>query len=254
MRRNKAFGGRVFSIVIAGYAGYVFAGWNGSVPHHGALSAAQSVALRFPQDSAEILAATAAAAAPLGNAHVALLSPQPMVPQAAAMPAAAAPVSVLPAAQSAASIQAPQSIASVQSLVQLASVQAIEPPPSAAPVLAARPIQNKPAAVAAHHVKERPGFVLNDAQIASIKERLHLTPGQEEMWPAVEAALRNIAYTHMRDGRKHGATMQLASADPEVQDLKSAAIPLIMSFNSEQKDEVRNLAHVMGLDQLASQF
>jgi len=27
-----------------------------------------------------------------------------------------------------------------------------------------------------------------------------------------------------------------------------------MSFNSEQKDEVRNLAHVMGLDQLASEF
>jgi len=27
-----------------------------------------------------------------------------------------------------------------------------------------------------------------------------------------------------------------------------------MSFNSEQKDEVRNLAHVMGLDQLATQF
>jgi hypothetical protein len=39
-----------------------------------------------------------------------------------------------------------------------------------------------------------------------------------------------------------------------VQGLKSAAVPLIMSFNSEQKEEVRNLAHVMGLDQLASQF
>jgi hypothetical protein len=39
-----------------------------------------------------------------------------------------------------------------------------------------------------------------------------------------------------------------------VQGLKSAAIPLLMSFNSEQKDEVRNIAHVMGLDQLASQF
>jgi hypothetical protein len=49
----------------------------------------------------------------------------------------------------------------------------------------------------------------------------------------------------------------VASADADgvdVRDLKSAAIPLIMSFNSEQKDEVRNLAHVMGLDQLATQF
>jgi len=27
-----------------------------------------------------------------------------------------------------------------------------------------------------------------------------------------------------------------------------------MSFSSEQKEEVRSIAHVMGLDQLASQF
>jgi hypothetical protein len=80
------------------------------------------------------------------------------------------------------------------------------------------------------------------------------------MWPAVEAALRNLAYTSTRDARRRGApasAAQLASADPnsaEVQDLKSAAIPLIMSFNNEQKDEVRSLAHVMGLDKLASEF
>ncbi len=101
--------------------------------------------------------------------------------------------------------------------------------------------------------------MLNDAQIASIKTRLHLTPDQEQMWPAVEAALRNIAYTRSREARRLGtlANTQLASADAngvDVRDLKSAAIPLIMSFNSEQKDEVRNLAHVMGLDQLATQF
>ncbi len=79
------------------------------------------------------------------------------------------------------------------------------------------------------------------------------------MWPAVEAALRNLAYTRAREARRKSepANAQLASADPnsaEVQGLKSAAIPLLMSFNSEQKDEVRNIAHVMGLDQLASQF
>ena len=63
----------------------------------------------------------------------------------------------------------------------------------------------------------------------------------------------------IRGRAKHAGTApqantQFASADPnsaEVQGLKSAAIPLLMSFNSEQKDEVRNLAHVMGLDQLA---
>ncbi len=101
--------------------------------------------------------------------------------------------------------------------------------------------------------------MLNDAQIASIKERLHLTPDQERMWPAVEAALRNIAYTHAQEARGArrvpGTAAQTAAVDPNaVQGLKSAAVPLIMSFNAEQKDEVRNLVHVMGLDQLASQF
>ena len=102
--------------------------------------------------------------------------------------------------------------------------------------------------------------MLNDAQIASIKRRLHLTADQESMWPAVEAALRNVAYARARDAHRPGApanAAQLASADPdsvEVQGLKSAAVPLIMSFSEEQKHEVRNLAHVMGLDKLASEL
>ena len=46
-----------------------------------------------------------------------------------------------------------------------------------------------------------------------------------------------------------------ADIDPQsVEGLKSAAVPLIMSFDEEQKQQVRDLAHVMGLDQLASQF
>jgi hypothetical protein len=49
--------------------------------------------------------------------------------------------------------------------------------------------------------------------------------------------------------------VEAAAVDPEaVEGLKSAAVPLIMSFSSEQKDEVRSLVHVMGLDQLAAQF
>ena len=102
------------------------------------------------------------------------------------------------------------------------------------------------------------GRVLNDAQSASIKGRLQLTPEQERMWPAVEAALRNIAYARTGAAHRHGATAtQVASLDPgsaEVLGLKAAAIPLLMSFNDEQKSEVRSLAHVMGLDNLASDF
>jgi hypothetical protein len=114
-----------------------------------------------------------------------------------------------------------------------------------------------PVAAAAHH-PNRPGFLLNDAQIGSIKERLHLTPDQERMWPAVEAALRNVAYAKVRTAHRHDAPgSEVASLDAEsaeVQGLKSAAIPLLMSFNDEQKNEVRSLAHVMGLDKLASEF
>ena len=77
------------------------------------------------------------------------------------------------------------------------------------------------------------------------------------MWPAVEAALRNMAYKRTQQAAARGPARnaQAAAVDPEaVEGLKSAAVPLIMSFSSEQKEEVRSLAHVMGLDQLASQF
>ena len=245
MRRRQAFKrGRVLSIVIAGFAGYVIGGWNGSVPRSPALSAAQSVALRFPQDLAEaspvtVAFATSANAAVTGNTRLALFSPQPLV--------AAAPQAL---AQQASTAQLP----TPQAPLQMASAEQALPQPAPA---AKRP-NIKPAVAAVHNRDDRAaGLMLNDAQIASIKTRLHLTPDQEQMWPAVEAALRNIAYTRSREAQRHGApaNTQVASADGvDVRDLKSAAIPLIMSFNSEQKDEVRNLAHVMGLDQLATQF
>jgi hypothetical protein len=66
-----------------------------------------------------------------------------------------------------------------------------------------------------------------------------------------------MAYTRSQQAAAHGAARntQAAAVDPEaVEGLKSAAVPLIMSFNSEQKEEVRSLVHVMGLDQLATQF
>jgi len=252
MRRKQAFKrGRVLAVVVAGFAGYVIGGWNGSVPRSSELSAAQAIGLRFPQDLDEaspltVAFATSANAATRGNTQLALFSPLPMV-QLASAPQATAPQA--PAQRAAAS---PPS--GPQAPVRMASAEPTAP--QSAPA-AKRLNEIKPAAV--HNRNDRAGFILNDAQIASIKTRLHLTPDQEQMWPAVEAALRNIAYTRSREARRHGApaNTQLAAANADgvdVRDLKSAAIPLIMSFNAEQKDEVRNIAHVMGLDQLASQF
>lgn len=260
MRRKKAlWGGRALTVLVAVFVGYVVAGWNPSASHNNQLSAAQMVALRFPENLDDVSSAPtvmATSGSPLAEAQAALLSPTPMLPQTADAPSPQI-VSAVPQANVA---ETPVT----QSQVQVASVEQSAPAPSAArapsaPPVAAQPSLIKKVAAAAHRtLNERPGFVLNDAQIASIKERLHLTPDQEEMWPAVEAALRNLAYTRAREARRKGdANVQIATADPnsaEVQGLKSAAIPLLMSFNSEQKDEVRNVAHVMGLDQLASQF
>jgi hypothetical protein len=102
--------------------------------------------------------------------------------------------------------------------------------------------------------------VLNDAQIASVKQRLRLTADQERMWPAVEAALRSISYSKTAARSASEARVQgkqVASIDPnssEVQNLKSVAFPLLMSFSEPQKEEVRTLTRLMGLEQIASMF
>ena len=238
---------RALWIVVAGGIGYVIGGWH-TAALRSELSPSQTVALRFPENLDMVASggapsgttASASSAIMPGDLRLTLLSPTPMVmaaqPQARVQMAAAeaGPIPAMPE-QAAPRRPAPTTTQ------------------SAAPA--------KPPAAPAHR-QQRPGFMLNDAQIASIKERLHLTPDQERMWPGVEAALRNIAYAKARDGRGRAApagadAAELAALSPdstEVQDLKSAAIPLILSFSEEQKDEVRSLAHVMGLDRLASEF
>jgi hypothetical protein len=244
MRRDRTLKrGRAIWILVAGGIGYLLGGWHTATLRSLDLSPAQAVALRFPEDQDASAASDSAPTNPtnaagimvLGNPRLALLSPAPMVPQVVQ--------------------QAAMQTAALEETAALPSSEMASPRrPAPATVQARQPV------APAHHRAERPGFMLNDSQIASIKERLRLTPDQERMWPGVEAALRNIAYAKARDAHKHGApasAAELASLSPEsaeVQDLKSAAVPLIMSFNDEQKNEVRSLAHVMGLDQLASQF
>jgi len=248
MRREKASKrGRWFWIFVAGLVGFLIGDRHATTWQPTDLSASENIALRFPEaktgaavsdTAAEIPYETTSAATNatvVGGAQLALLSPEPMVPP----PVQPAPI---PATTPQATIALP--------------------PAKAAPVPHPR-AEAKAATFAADDASRhanRPGLLLNDAQIASIKRRLHLTPDQENMWPAVEAALRNVAYAQTRSAHRHDAppsAAQLASADPEsveVRGLKSAAIPLIMSFSDEQKNEVRGLAHVMGLDKLASEL
>jgi hypothetical protein len=95
--------------------------------------------------------------------------------------------------------------------------------------------------------------VFNDSQIASIKERLNLSPAQIRLWPQVEAALRGLVYKKPAAGDKKPART-LDPASPEVERLKTAALPLVLSFNSEQKQELRTLAHLIGLGNMVAQF
>jgi hypothetical protein len=96
--------------------------------------------------------------------------------------------------------------------------------------------------------------ILSDEQIAGVKERMKLTAYQTQYWPAIETALRKIAAKLNRSG-KAGAEVTAASIDPdsqEVQDLKTAAMPLLFTLSEDQKREVRTLARVIGLDAVAS--
>ena len=128
--------------------------------------------------------------------------------------------------------------------------------------LLAWPEQAQPgqARIQAHRLSaDRPRSLLNDAQIASIKARLKLTPEQERMWPAVEAALRNISYekgafVRTRSARDADRNVYIDFDGREVQQLKAVALPLIMRFSEDQKREVKLLAHVMGLDGIADSF
>jgi hypothetical protein len=125
-------------------------------------------------------------------------------------------------------------------------------------VAAATPPPHKPAAK-----KKGSGELFNEAQLASIKTRLKLSDYQEQYWPPVESALRAIGHAAAHGAPPRTTALgyanesRLAQIDPdgpEVQQLKSAAFPLIMSMNDDQKEQVRILAHVMGLERVASSF
>lgn len=105
----------------------------------------------------------------------------------------------------------------------------------------------------------KPAVLFNDAQLASIKARLKLTADQQHHWPPVEQALRAISWklATQQNAKRNIRGNQAAMIDPnspEVARLKSAAFPLIMSMREDQKREVRQLAHTMGLKQVASMF
>lgn len=121
-----------------------------------------------------------------------------------------------------------------------AATQAAPPPP-------------KPKAASKPHPQKNYAL-LSDVQIASIKERLKLSSSQEYYWPPVETALRAVA-RKIHAGQRanpHAAGVPIDPDAAEVQQLKSAAMPLLFQLREDQKSEVRSLARLIGLEKVAA--
>ena len=131
----------------------------------------------------------------------------------------------------------------------------IQPPQAAAPAaMPAAPLAPPKPKLAAKPQPQKSYALLSDVQIAGIKERLKLSSDQESYWPAVESALRAVA-RKIHATRKADPNATGLPIDPdaeEVQQLKSAAMPLLFQLREDQKQEVRTLARVIGLERVAS--
>jgi hypothetical protein len=122
------------------------------------------------------------------------------------------------------------------------------PKPAVAAAPAAPPAKVALASATAKPViKPRSNLVLNDSQIASIKKRLNLTPEQARYWPAVEAELRKMEYSKKpTSGGSRMASIDMSKVN--VEGLKNAGFPLVMSFSDDQRRELKSLAHLLGLE------
>ena len=129
-----------------------------------------------------------------------------------------------------------------------------QPPKIAAP--SSIPLTADKPKAAAKPTIQKSYALLSDIQIAGIKERLKLSPAQEQHWPGVESALRAVARkihaTRQANPNATGAPIDPDSA--EVAQLKSVAMPLLIQLREDQKREVRMLARIIGLEAVASQI
>ena len=127
--------------------------------------------------------------------------------------------------------------------------------PQANPADAAKPAVRQPAAaVAAKPVRAaaaKSDEILSVGQIDRIRTALALTPEQETYWPAVAAELRTIAKQQPKNAAAKGHPPKLALDQDAVQRLYRAAAPLITRLSEEQKRKARELALIMGLQEVA---
>ncbi|MGX4802048.1 hypothetical protein [Bradyrhizobium guangdongense] len=127
------------------------------------------------------------------------------------------------------------------------------PAPAEAPAAVEAPAKPK---LAAKPQPPKTYSLLSDAQIAGIRDRLKLSSSQEYYWPSVETALRNVVrkISANKLSNPHGPNVQIDPDCDEVQQLKSAAMPLLFQLRDDQKEEVRKLARIIGLEKVAQQI
>ena len=158
-----------------------------------------------------------------------------------------------------ASLEPPQTTAALNDPLRQAFAATgpadVAPPKLAAPMaMPVSPLLPQKPKAAGKPAPQKSYALLSDVQIAGIKERLKLSSDQESYWPAVESALRAVA-RKIHATRKADPNASGAPIDPdaeEVQQLKSAAMPLLFQLREDQKQEVRTLARIIGLERVAS--
>jgi hypothetical protein len=131
----------------------------------------------------------------------------------------------------------------------------VAPAAPMAPATSSPAAPPKPKAVAKPQPQPQKNYaLLSDGQIAGIKDRLKLSASQESYWPPVETALRAVARKiHAgRQANPSAAGVPIDPESPEVQQLKSAAMPLLFQLREDQKSEVRSLARIIGLEKVAA--
>jgi len=99
-------------------------------------------------------------------------------------------------------------------------------------------------AAATRKINAEDGEMLSAAGIDRMKLALALTAEQEEYWPAIASELRTLGRVLKGKGEKH-------VDNDTMQRLYLAAAPLISRLSYEQKMKVKQMARLMGLNQVA---
>jgi len=139
--------------------------------------------------------------------------------------------------------------------VHQAAVPLPRPRPLSAPAALAmdtgESIAHQPGTLAIAAATRKPqaddGEVLGAAGIERMRLALALTAEQQEYWPAIATELRELGKVmKVQKGRN------ISLDNDSIQRLYWAAAPLISRLSWEQKEKVKQMAHLMGLHQVAA--